>query len=109
MVKDTWNFTKLDVINAASSETLQNCVGETLTVTGIAIAERPDADGVVQDVGFFKTDKGLMSSISASILRVIPEIIDYLVSEGINSINMKVKSGTSNNDREFLTVEFIEE
>ena len=108
MTKATWNFSKLDVINAASSITLQDNTGEVVRVTGIALDERPDEDGVAQQVALFKTDRGIMSTISASVLRVVPDIIDYLESEGKTEIDMKVNSGTSKQGREFITVEFIE-
>lgn len=104
----TWNFSKLDVINAASSITLQDNTGEVVTVTGIALDERPDENGEAQKVALFKTDKGIMSTISASVLRVVPDIIDYLLSEGKQEIGMKINSGTSKQGREFITVEFID-
>lgn len=108
MVKDTWNFSKLDVINASSSITLQDNTGEVVTVTGIALDERPDENGVAQEVALFKTERGIMSTISASVIRIVPDIIDYLASEGKESIQMKINSGTSKQGREFITVEFIE-
>lgn len=108
MTKATWNFNKLDIINAASSITLQDNKGETVTVSGIAMDERPDENGELQLVGLFKTDRGIMSTISASVLRVIPDIIDYLESEGIAAIDMKINSGTSKQGRDFVTVEFIQ-
>ena len=54
MIKN-FNFTKKDEVNSVSATPLQKAKNEIITVTGAAIAERPDENGEVREVALLST------------------------------------------------------
>ena len=103
----SWNFSKIDEINAMSSQSLQDHKGETVTVTGMTVAQRPNEDGEVTDIMLFKTkEHGVMSTISGAVLRIADDILEYCEENKLTEISMQINSGKSKNDREFITVSF---
>jgi hypothetical protein len=104
-MENSWNFTKKDVINASSSIALQTLKGEKFNITGATIAERPDENGEVRTIGLFKRDDGMiLSTISDSVIRNIPMILEYAEESGEASVPVQVNSGKSANGREFITL-----
>lgn len=110
MVKN-YNFTKKDEVNSVSATPLQKAKNEIITVTGAAIAERPDENGEVREVALLSTkEHGMMSGISATAIKSLDLIIDYMedlgdeVKEGVQ---LKIKSEKSNAGREFITLEIV--
>lgn len=102
-----WNFSKLDEINSATTESLQDHVGDVVKVTGMTITKRPDENGEVREVMLFRTEEfGVMSTVSSSILRIGEDIMQYCIDEGLDSINMKINQGTSKAGREYLSAHF---
>ena len=103
----SWNFSKIDEINAMSSQSLQDHKGETVTVTGMAVTQRPNVDGEVTDIMLFKTEEyGVMSTISGAVLRIADDIIEYCEEQKVDKISMQINSGVSKAGNEFITVSF---
>lgn len=111
MVK-RFNFTKKDEVNSVSATPLQKAGADLLTVTGAAIVERADESGEVKEVGLLATTVGTFSSISATAIKGLDGIIDYMTdleadNELGKGIQVKVVKNKSNAGREFLTLQII--
>ena len=110
MVKN-FNFTKKDEVNSVSATPLQKAKNEIITVTGAAIAERPDENGEVREVALLSTkEHGMMSGISATAVKSLDLIIDYmddLGDEAKEGVQLKIKSEKSNAGRDFITLEIV--
>lgn len=103
----SWNFNKLDEINAMSSQSLQDHTGETVTVKGMSVTQRPNQDGEVTDIMLFNTEEyGVMSTISSAVIRIGDDIMAYCESNNLDSIKMTINNGTSKAGRQFITVSF---
>lgn len=98
----TQQFTAKDMFNAATALPLKSAVGKTLTVVGVWVCERPDLDGVVQEVANIKTEEGsIYGTISATVIRsvlALPEMLE----EGPVSINVEERPGAKG--RNYLVV-----
>ena len=114
MIK-AFNFTKKDEINSMSSTPLQKVSGNTATVTGCAITERPDeATGEPKKVGILVTEEfGTLSTISGTAIKSLDMIIDYMTdmttdAEGeAVTVQVNIRSAKSNSGRDFLTLEIV--
>ena len=110
MVKSV-NFTKKDEINSVSATPLQKAKGETITLLGAAITKRADENGQEQDVALLSTlEHGMMSGISATAIKSLDLIIDYmedLGEEAADGIQVRIKAEKSNAGRDFITLEII--
>lgn len=110
MIKN-FNFTKKDEVNSVSATPLQKAKNEIITVTGAAIAERPDENGEVREVALLSTkEHGMMSGISATAIKSLDLIIDYmddLGDEAKEGVQLKIKSEKSNAGRDFITLEIV--
>lgn len=110
MIKSV-NFTKKDEINSVSATPLQKAKGETITLLGAAITKRADENGEEQDVALLSTlEHGMMSGISATAIKSLDLIIDYmedLGEEAADGIQIRIKAEKSNAGRDFITLEII--
>ena len=110
MVKSI-NFTKKDEVNSVSATPLQKAKGETITLLGAAITKRADENGQEQDVALLSTlEHGMMSGISATAIKSLDLIIDYmedLGEEAADGIQIRIKAEKSNAGRDFITLEII--
>ena len=108
MATKSYNFTKKDEINSVSATPLQKAKGEVITVTGAMITERADENGEVREVALVSTlEHGMMSGISATAIRSLDLIIDYMTDEEADDVQLKIKAETSNAGREFITLEIV--
>lgn len=104
----SYNFSKVAEINSVSATPLQKVKGELLTVNGAAITTRVDEEtGEERQVALFATDNGTFTSISATVIKGLDLIIDYMT-EVEHPVSVKVNSSKSNAGREFITLELIE-
>ena len=104
----SYNFTKKDEINSVSATPLQKAKGQTLNVSGAAIATRVDEEtGEERKVALLATDEGTFSSISATAIKCLDLIIDYMTDETPDSVQVKVNAAKSNAGREFITLELV--
>lgn len=106
------NFSKKDEVNSVSATPLQKAGAEPLTLTGAAIVERPDENGEVREVGLLATTAGTYSCISATAIKGLDGIIDYMTDlEGDNELGegipIRVVKNKSNAGREFLTLQIL--
>lgn len=104
----SYNFTKKDEINSVSATPLQKVKGQVLTVRGAAITTRVDEEtGEDRKVALLATDEGTFSSISATAIKGLDLIIDYMTDETPDSVQVKVNASKSNAGREFITLELV--
>ena len=116
MVK-SYNFSKKDEINSVSATPLQKVKGQTLNVRGAAITTRIDEEtGEERKVALLATDEGTFSSISATAIKGLDLIINYMTDyaaeleasgEAFSTISVKVNASKSNAGREFITLELV--
>lgn len=102
----SYNFTKKDEINAVSATPLQKVKGTAIHVVGAAITTRPDENGEEMEVGLLASSEGTFSSISATAIKGLDLIIDYMTDEDV-AVDVKVNVQKSNAGREFITLELI--
>ena len=105
MIK-SYNFTKKDEINSVSATPLQKVKGNILHVTGAAITTRVDENGEEISVGLLSSQEGTFSSISATAIKGLDLIIDYMTEEE-SAVDVKVNTSKSNAGREFITLELV--
>lgn len=106
MIK-SYNFSKKDEINSVSATPLQKVKGTRLHITGAAITIRPDEEtGEEKKVGLLATDEGTFSSISATAIKGLELIIDYMTEEEV-AVDVQVNASKSNAGREFITLELV--
>lgn len=113
----SYNFSKKDEINSVSATPLQKVKGQVLNVRGAAITTRVDEEtGEERKVALLATDEGTFSSISATAIRGLDLIIDYMIDyaadleeagEAFETISVKVNAQKSNAGREFITLELV--
>ena len=113
----SYNFTKRDEINSVSATPLQKVKGQTLNVRGAAITTRVDEEtGEERKVALLATDEGTFSSISATAIKGLDLIIDYMIDlagevdscgEEFDGVKVKVNASKSNAGREFITLELV--
>lgn len=107
MVK-SYNFSKKDEINSVSATPLQKVKGQVLNLRGCAITKRMDEEtGEEREVGLLAADEGTFTSISATAIKGLDLIIDYMTDEELSSCQIKVISSKSNAGREFITLELV--
>lgn len=104
----SYNFTKKDEINSVSATPLQKVKGQVLNVRGAAITTRADEEtGEDRKVALLAADEGTFSSISATAIKGLDLIIDYMEDEQPESVQLKVNASKSNAGREFITLELV--
>lgn len=105
------NFEAKDIFNTSTALSLNDLEdGATLTVKGVYITEKPDKDGVVKPVCYFKTedDKGatvIYGTISNSVIGAavaIPELLE----EG-GALDIRVVKRKSANNRKYNLIELV--
>ena len=105
------NFTKKDEVNSVSAMPLQKAKGEVITVVGAAITERSNENGEAQEVALLSTlEHGMMSGISATAIKSLDLIIDYMEDLGedaANGVQLRIKAEKSNAGRDFITLEIL--
>ena len=105
------NFTKKDEVNSVSAMPLQKAKGEVITVVGAAITTRKDENGEEQEVALLSTlEHGMMSGISATAIKSLDLIIDYmedLGEEAAEGVQLRIKAEKSNAGRDFITLEIL--
>lgn len=89
----TNEFTAKDMFNSATAMPLKSAVGNTLTITGIWVCERPDLNGEIQVVANLKTEDGtIYGTISDTVIRsvlALPEMLE----DGPVAINVEERPG----------------
>lgn len=100
------NFTKRDMLNSRAGVPLKD-FEESITINNVisaAVLSDVDEDtSEIKDVGVIVTaDKTYYTTISATIIDTMEDLIDILNEEG--NVDIRVNKRLSNNKREFLTM-----
>ena len=89
----TKEFTAKDMFNAATAMPLKSAVGQTLSVTGIWVCERPDLNGEIQIVANIKTEDGsIYGTISDTVIRSVMAL-PQMLEDGPVVINVEERPG----------------
>lgn len=97
-------MTKKDLFNAKnSSKQLED--GLTLKVLDTAIMSDTDKDGNEVNVGVLKTEDGIYSTISATVINSLDMLSDIIADDG--EVDVVVGVGTSKAGRDFFMLEII--
>ena len=97
-------LTKKDLFNAKnSSKQLED--GLMLKVLAVATMQDTDKDGDIIEVGVLKTEDGIYSTISATVINSLDMLSDIIVDDG--EVDVAVRVGTSKSGRNFLMLEII--
>lgn len=100
------NVTKLDVINAESSESFKKAIGKEIPVGGVAIIEDADREtGEARNYAYiFAKDGGVYGGNSATITRACDMLIDAMTEEPNKEYSVNVVSAPTASGREFLSL-----
>ena len=97
-------LTKKDLFNAKnSSKQLED--GLMLKVLAVATMEDTDKDGDAIEVGVLKTEDGIYSTISATVINSLDMLSDIIADDG--EVDVAVRVGTSKSGRDFFMLEII--
>ena len=97
-------MTKKDLFNARnSSKQLED--GLMLKVLDTAVMQDTDKDGKTVDVGVLKTEDGIYSTISATVINSLDMLSDIIADDG--EVDVAVRVGTSKLGRDFFMLEII--
>ena len=97
-------LTKKDLFNAKnSSKQLED--GLMLKVLAVATMQDTDKDGDIIEVGVLKTEDGIYSTISATVINSLDMLSDIIADDG--EVDVAVRVGTSKSGRNFLMLEII--
>lgn len=104
----TTNFTKTDLFNVTSADTLQNHIGEVVAVSGFATGEDVDKEGELHTIAYLKTADGMLSTISATAIRSIEELEDVLADAEGGAVNIKISGRKSKQGRDFIVLSIVD-
>ncbi len=100
------NFSAKDLFNTSNAKSLNDLEdGTELVVEGMCLVEKPDKDGVVKPVCYFKTADAIYGTISNSVINsavAMPEMFG----EG-ETIAIRVVKRKSANNRKYNLIELV--
>lgn len=103
----TNNFETRDKFNIkAGAKSLKDAVGEKLVVKKACIGLDTDKDGTEVTAGAIITDKGAYTSISATAVDLISDLID-MIDDGEDELTVMVESRTSSGGRDYLVLSLV--
>lgn len=107
-IKEQYNVSKLDIINAETSIPFRELKGQTVPVKGVAIIEE-DKDGELTEYGYlFAGDGTVYGGNSDTIKRALSGLIDLMDDDPIKTFGASVIGRTASSGREFLTLHISE-
>ena len=90
----TKSFEAKDMFNSATAKPLKSVAGQTITVTGIWVTERPDLNGEVQVVANLKTAEGdIYGTISETVIRSVTALPEMLEENGEIAVKVEERPG----------------
>lgn len=103
----TNNFETRDKFNIkAGAKSLKDAIGEKLVVKKACIGLDTDKDGNEVTAGAMITDKGAYTTISATAVDLISDLIE-MIDDGEEDLTVMIESRTSNNDRDYLVLSLV--
>lgn len=107
MVK-SFNFTAKDNFNSIAGQTMQSHQGETITVVGAAIDERPDENGEARRVGLLAAEDGTVyTGISDTAIRGIEMLIDAFEEGAADKFNIQFEGREAKSGRTFIVLKLV--
>ena len=105
------NVTKLDIINAESSESFKKAIGTSIPVGGVAIIEDADREtGEPRNYAYiFAKDGNVYGGNSATISRGCEMLIEVMSDEPTKDYSVNVVSAPTASGREFLSLRVLAE
>ena len=109
-VLESINVTKLDIINAESSQSFKKAVGEApIKIKGAALIEEPDREtGEEKQYAYVFTEDAVYGGNSATIYRAVENLIELMEEQPEAKFAFTVNSAPTANGREFLTLNLKE-
>ena len=109
-ILDSINVTKLDIINAESSQGFKAAVGKDIPVKGVALIEEPDREtGEAKRYAYiFATDGAVYGGNSGTIYRSVENLIDLMTDDETKNYAFTVASAPTASGREFLSLRIHE-
>lgn len=103
----TKNIGKIELFNAKSACVALQTVSDTLTVTGAAIVDETNAEsGEISEVGYiFDKDGNVYGTISATVIDMLPALIDFL--DEVDELPMNVVHRQAKSGREFISLQIV--
>ena len=99
-------FDAKDIFNTSTARSLNDLEdGTEVTVKGVYVTEKPDKDGVIQPVCYFKTDDGILGTISNSVISSAVAIPELLTDE--DGLKIRVVKRKSGNGRTYNLIELV--
>ena len=105
------NVTKLDIINAESSQSFKKAVGQpAIAIKGAALIEEPDREtGEEKKFAYiFAEDGAVYGGNSATIYRSVENLIELIEDDETKHYGFTVASAPTANGREFLSLRIKE-
>lgn len=103
----TNNFETRDKFNIkAGAKSLKDAVGEKLVIKKACIGLDTDKDGVQVNAGAIITDKGAYTTISATAVDLISDLIDMINDDG-EDLAVIVEARTSSSGRDYLVLSLV--
>lgn len=104
------NVTKLDIINAESSQSFKTAVGKDIPVKGVALIEEPDREtGEAKRYAYIFAESGeVFGGNSATIYRSAENLIDLMGDGDGTQYAFTVVSAPTASGREFLSLRIHE-
>lgn len=109
-ILDSINVTKLDIINAESSQSFKAAVGKDIPVKGVALIEEPDREtGEAKHYAYIFADDGAVyGGNSATIYRSAENLIELMGDDENKKYSFTVASAPTASGREFLSLRIHE-
>ena len=104
------NVTKLDIINAESSQSFKSAVGADVPVKGVALIEEPDREtGEAKQFAYiFAEDGAVYGGNSATVYRSCENLIELMKENKTTHYIFTVVSAPTASGREFLSLRLRE-
>lgn len=109
-ILDSINVSKLDIINAESSQSFKKAVGEApISIKGAALIEEPDREtGEEKKYAYIFTPDAVYGGNSATIYRAVSNLLELMAETPDKEYAFTVASTPTANGRDFLTLNIRE-
>ena len=103
---NTKNFGTIDKFNIkAGTKSLKDAVGQTLVVTKACVGRDTDSEGNEVDAAALITDNGAFTTISATAVELITDLVEII--DEMGDAEILVESRKSNGGRDYLVLTLV--
>lgn len=104
----SYNFSAKDNFNSIAGEAMQSHQGESYTIVGAAIDERPDENGEARKVGLLVAEDGtVFTGISETAIRGIDMLIDSFEENDGEPVNIMFEGRSAKSGRTFIVLKLV--